>query len=67
MTTEYVRHSPSALNLFAPRPPCSCSERVLGMKQPVGVPAHRGVAVEDGVTFGLLNPEAALKDCVDVA
>ena len=42
-------------------------EKVLGLKQPVGVPAHRGVAVEDGVTLGLLNPDASLDACVDVA
>jgi hypothetical protein len=67
MTIEYVRHSPSALNLFAASPAMFVAERILGMKQPVGVPAHRGVAVEDGVTFGLLNPKADLKECVDAA
>ena len=66
-TTGYVRHSPSALNLFAASPAMFVAERVLGMKQPVGVPAHRGVAVEDGVTFGLLNPGADLKACTDIA
>ena len=42
-------------------------EKILGIKQPVGVPAHRGVAVEDGVAFGLNNPAASQKDCLDVA
>ena len=42
-------------------------EKMLGLRQPVGVPAHRGVAVEDGVTLGLLNPDASLDACVDVA
>ena len=42
-------------------------EKILGLKQPVGVPAHRGVAVEDGVAFGLNNPSASQKDCLDVA
>ena len=42
-------------------------EKILGLKQPVGVPAHRGVAVEEGVAFGLKNPDAPLKACVDVA
>jgi hypothetical protein len=42
-------------------------ERVMGIKQPVGVPAHRGVAIEDGVTLGLLDPTASLADCLDVA
>jgi hypothetical protein len=63
----YVRHSPSALNLFAASPSMFVLERVIGLKQPVGVPAHRGVAVEDGVTLGLLNPDASLEACVDVA
>ena len=66
-TEIYPRHSPSALNLFCASPSMFVLERILRIKQPVGVPAHRGVAVEDGVTHGLLNPDAALKDCVDVA
>ena len=64
---EYVRHSPSALNLFAASPSMFVLERVMGLRQPVGVPAHRGVAVEDGVAVGLLNPDAPLQACVDVA
>jgi hypothetical protein len=42
-------------------------ERVLGLKQPVGAPAHRGTAVEAGVAQGLLDPEATLETCVEVA
>jgi hypothetical protein len=42
-------------------------ERILGLKQPVGVPAHRGVAIEDGVAHGLKNPAASTKECLDVA
>jgi hypothetical protein len=67
MIANYIRHSPSALNLFAASPAMFVLERVLMIKQPVGVPAHRGVGVEDGVTFGLLNPNASLAECVDVA
>jgi hypothetical protein len=68
MTIEYVRHSPSALNLFCASPSMFTLEHIMGLKQPVGVPAHRGVAVEDGVTLGLMiNPDASLQDCVDVA
>jgi hypothetical protein len=67
MIANYIRHSPSALNLFAASPAMFVLERVLMIKQPVGVPAHRGVGVEDGVTFGLLNPGASLAECVDVA
>ena len=50
-----VRHSPSSLNLFAASPAMWVLEKILGIKQPVGVPAHRGVAVEDGVVVGLNN------------
>jgi len=42
-------------------------EKVLGLRQPVGAPAHRGVAVEDGVTHGVINPDASLSECVKVA
>src|SRR3954471_22603427 len=67
MIKSYTRHSPSSLNLFCASPSTFVLERVLGVKQSVGVPAHRGVAVEDGVTVGLLNPAASLEACVDVA
>jgi hypothetical protein len=33
-------------------------ERVLGRRQPVGAPAHRGSAVEAGIAYGLLYPHA---------
>jgi hypothetical protein len=42
-------------------------EKVLGCRQPVSAPAHRGTAVEDGVTHGLLNPEADIEECSAVA
>jgi hypothetical protein len=51
------RHSPSSLNLFCASPAMSVLERILGHHQPVGAPAHRGTAVEDGVTVGLLDPD----------
>jgi hypothetical protein len=63
----YIRHSPSSLNLFCASPAMFVLERVLGEKQPVGVPAHRGVAVEEGVTVGLKNPDASLADCCTAA
>lgn len=64
---QYERHSPSALNLFAASPAMFVLERIIGIKQPVGSPAHRGVAVEEGVTFGLTNLKAPLSDCVNAA
>lgn len=62
-----VRHSPSSLNLFAASPSMFVLERIIGRRQPVGSPAHRGTAVEDGITFGLLNHSASLEDCTQVA
>ena len=64
---DYKRHSPSALNLFAASPAMFVLERVLGITQVVGAPAHRGKGVEDGVTHGLVNPDASFDDCVDKA
>jgi hypothetical protein len=67
MIQSYTRHSPSALNLFCASPSMFVLEKILGHRQPVGAPAHRGTAVEDGVTHGLLNPNAELQACIDVA
>lgn len=61
------RHSPSSLNLFSASPSMFILERVLGVRQPVGAPAHRGTGVEEGVTVGLMNPDAPLAACVEAA
>lgn len=42
-------------------------ERVLGHKQPVGAPAHRGTAVEVGVADGLIHPDKPEKECIELA
>lgn len=63
MSLPYEHHSPSGLNMFAAQPSMFVLERILGEKQPVGVPAHRGVAVEAGVAYGLIHPEADDKAC----
>jgi hypothetical protein len=60
-------HSPSSLNLFCASPAMFVVEKILGIRQPVGAPAHRGTAVEAGVTYGLLNPDAPTDDCTAVA
>jgi hypothetical protein len=60
---KYLRHSPSALNLFAASPSMFVLERIIGRRQPVGAPAHRGTAVEAGITAGLLAPGMDPKDC----
>jgi hypothetical protein len=67
MIDTYIRHSPSKCNLYAAQPAMFVLENVLGHKQPVGIPAHRGVAVEDGVNAGLKDMAAYDRDCVDVA
>jgi hypothetical protein len=64
---KFERHSPSSLNLFCASTSMFVLERILGRRQPVGAPAHRGTAVEDGVTIGLMNPDAPLESCVEVA
>lgn len=64
---KFTRHSPSSLNLFAASPAMFTLEKILGVRQPVGAPAFRGTAVEDGVTHGLLNPDATPDECNAVA
>lgn len=61
------RHSPSSLNLFCASPSMFVLEKVLGIRQPVGSPAHRGTAVEEGVSLGLMNPDAPLPACIEAA
>lgn len=67
MIASYTRHSPSACNLFCASTSMFVLEKVLGFRQPVGAPAHRGIAVEDGITCGLLDPKASIDACVGVA
>lgn len=64
---NFTRHSPSSLNLFAASPSMFVLEKIIGIRQPVGAPAHRGTAVEDGVTHGLKDPKASIEDCVATA
>lgn len=61
------RHSPSSLNLFCASPSMFVLERVLGLRQPVGAPAHRGTAVEEGVTVGLMDLNASVDVCTQAA
>lgn len=53
--------------MFAMSPALFVLERVLGYKQAVGAPAHRGTAVEAGVAIGLMNPQASDEACIDIA
>lgn len=64
---EYKHHSPSSLNLFCAAPAMWVLEKIHGHRQPVGAPAHRGTAVEDGVTAGLKDLKADIAACVEVA
>jgi CRISPR/Cas system-associated exonuclease Cas4 (RecB family) len=61
------RHSPSSLNLFCASPAMYVLERILGHRQPVGAPAHRGTAVEAGVADGLIHPDKPEKECIEIA
>jgi hypothetical protein len=61
------RHSPSSLNLFCASPAMFVLEKVLGHKQPVGAPAHRGTAVEAGVADGLIHPDKSEKECIELS
>lgn len=62
-----TRHSPSSLYLYSESPSMFVLEKILGIRQPSTAPMHRGTGVEEGVTFGLLNPDAPLSDCIDAA
>lgn len=64
---KFERHSPSSLNLFCASPSMFVLEKVLGKRQPVGAPAHRGTAVEEGITLGLLDPKASVSSCIQAA
>lgn len=64
---KFERHSPSSLNLFSGCVSMFVLEKILGHRQPVGSPAHRGTAVEDGVTAGLTDLNASISDCAQVA
>lgn len=44
-----------------------CLEKLLGRRQPVGVPAHRGTAVEAGVALGLADPDTEIQICANTA
>lgn len=59
--------SPSSLNLWAAQPALWVMERLLKHRAPVGCAAHRGTAIEAGVTEGLLRPDAPVEICQRVA
>lgn len=66
--THGIQHlSPSSLNTWAAAPGVWIMERLLGRKTPVGAAAHRGTAAEDGIVFGLMNPDAPLAEAQEIA
>lgn len=67
MISSYVRHSPSALNLYAAAPAMFVAERILGYKRPADAKMKLGLAAEHGITIGLLDPAASLETCVKEA
>lgn len=42
-------------------------EKLLKRKSPVGCAAHRGTAAEEGICFGLVNQNASLAQCQEIA
>jgi hypothetical protein len=60
-----IQHlSASSCNLFAACKALWVQERLLKRSGPVGAAAHRGTAVEAGVTLGLKEPSLPVEDCV---
>lgn len=59
--------SPSTCNTFTASPAAFVLQKCLKKTSPVGPAAHRGTAVEDGITHGLLNPGSTLAECTKVA
>ena len=60
-------HSPSSLNLFCASPAMYVLEKIIGSRQPVGAPAHRGTAVEAGIALGLADPSKDEAECIAAA
>ena len=59
--------SPSSLNSAATNLPLWVLERLLKRKAPVGAAAHRGTAIEAGVTVGLLYLSHGIEQCQAIA
>lgn len=66
--THGITHlSPSSCNQWASSPATFVLSRLLKKGSSVGAAAHRGTAVEDGISTGLRDPHASIADCVKVA
>ncbi len=56
--------SPSSINAYVAQPAAWVMERLLQRRAPVSSAAHRGTAAEAGIVMGLLDPTAAITECV---
>jgi len=62
--THGIDHlSASSLNTWVAEPALWVMERLLQVKAPVGVAAHRGKAAEKGIELGLFMPDLPLEQC----
>lgn len=60
---EYL--SPTSINKFR-KDPCKWIVNVAGYTDRIFSPAMTfGIAIEDGITFGVLNPDASIDDCYE--
>jgi hypothetical protein len=63
-----IRHlSPSALNLWANEPALYVLKYLHGIRDEMGAAAKRGTAVEAGLDVFLMNRQASVEDCTQVA
>lgn len=72
MTNAFERHgvthlSASQVNTWINAPSFWLLEKLLGFKGAMGCAAHRGSAVEEGVSIGLFDPQATPEACTEVA
>jgi len=72
MTDPFATHgihhlSASSLNTYASQPAAWAMSYLLKRRLPVGASAHRGTAIEAGVSAGLFDPEKPGIDCVAIA
>lgn len=66
--THGIGHlSASSLNTYASQPAAWAMTYLLKRRLPVGASAHRGTAIEAGVSAGLFDPAKPVEECIDVA
>ena len=66
--THGIGHlSASSLNTYASQPAAWAMSYLLKRRLPVGASAHRGTAIEAGVSAGLFDPAKPVEDCIAIA